>query len=130
MHPVHIRDVPDREGCLKTPTPGLPSIYYVAWLGMLIYGNPFNTGHFPLHHSRNPGVKRCISQGRTGGYCVKLVMAHLAETRQNVHLVVKLLIAAYALQVRISHPFTPVKGYSVPYVILYIIYPFTGCTPL
>jgi hypothetical protein len=49
---------------------GLPLFYYVSWLTMVGYG--------------------C--------YCLTLVKKHLAETRQKIHLVVKLLLSAYLLQ--------------------------------
>ena len=49
---------------------GLPTVYYLAWLVMV-------------------GV---------GGYCLTLVKKHLAETRQKIHLVVKLLMSAWVLQ--------------------------------
>jgi hypothetical protein len=49
---------------------GLPMIYYLAWLGLLGYAV----------------------------FCARLLQAHIVETKSKVHLVVKLLIAAYGLQ--------------------------------
>jgi hypothetical protein len=49
---------------------GLPLFYYTSWVTMV----------------------------GSGCYCLTLVKKHLAETRQKIHLVVKLLIAAYLLQ--------------------------------
>ena len=77
-------------------------------------------------HTQHMRTEKC--QFRTEKCQLYVALARSPGDVQHEHLV-PLRGVAVVDHLHLYTPRTPVKGYTMPDIILYIIYPFTGCGP-